>query len=458
VRNWVADATAKIKIKADFHDQEDDNFASGLSNTITKDGQTTISADIPWNGKKITNLANPVNPQDAATKNFAEGVRSFNSGMTLSGTSTGTSPNFVSTAWIGFTEADLSIVARKADPAATPPKVDRLMLNSTANGTGPDIGPLAVQTAEARNRIVNPSMQISQENGNLPVSIGQYPADQWALTYSGFAGAAGRSQIYISPDGSPNSLITSFSATRPSPAASDFLQLYQFIEGIRCAELQWGAPQAKPAVLRFNAACETAGTYTVAVSSYAGDQSWLGSFTCDGTGTMKTFVFAIPAQQAGTWPKDSSPSITIHFTYACGSTYGGGVAGWQAGNKLAIGTVNGASATSKNMIITDVGLYLDPQNTGLPPPWQTPDEAQELAACRRYYERIGITVVALNPPYSNASWFRQSKRVSPALAFITGSPGTATINVVPYSPLEGIRQIAAAAAPADVEIAVNSRM
>lgn len=72
VRNWVADAAAKIKIKSDFHDQEDDNFASGLSNTICKDGQTTVTADIPWNGKKLTNVANPTNPQDAATKGYVD--------------------------------------------------------------------------------------------------------------------------------------------------------------------------------------------------------------------------------------------------------------------------------------------------------------------------------------------------------------------------------------------------
>ena len=68
VRNWVADAAAGIKIRADYHDSEDDGFAAGLSNCITKDGQTTITQNIPFNSKRITGLADPVNPQDAATK------------------------------------------------------------------------------------------------------------------------------------------------------------------------------------------------------------------------------------------------------------------------------------------------------------------------------------------------------------------------------------------------------
>ena len=72
VRNWVADATAGIKIRADYHDAEDDGFATGLSNTITKDGQTVITQNIPFNSKRITGLADPINAQDASTKAYSD--------------------------------------------------------------------------------------------------------------------------------------------------------------------------------------------------------------------------------------------------------------------------------------------------------------------------------------------------------------------------------------------------
>ena len=71
VRNWVADATAGIKIRADFHDNEDDGFAEGLTNCITKDGQTIVTQNIPMNSKRITGLEDPVNDQDAVTKAYA---------------------------------------------------------------------------------------------------------------------------------------------------------------------------------------------------------------------------------------------------------------------------------------------------------------------------------------------------------------------------------------------------
>jgi hypothetical protein len=70
VRNWVADATAGIRIRADYHDIEDDGFADGLSQCIARDGQSTILNNIPMNSKRITALADPVNPQDAVTKAY----------------------------------------------------------------------------------------------------------------------------------------------------------------------------------------------------------------------------------------------------------------------------------------------------------------------------------------------------------------------------------------------------
>jgi hypothetical protein len=168
VMNWQADAAAGTKIKADRHDSEDDNFASGLSNALCKDGQSSPTADIPFNAKKITNLADPVNIQDAVTKNYMLGSAATQGLFTK----------------IGFASADMSLLGRAAgSPAGT---LQRIAYNDKADGTGNDVfvvnddGTVSARaadgtyknftpaTAEARNRIVNGAMQQCQENPATP--------------------------------------------------------------------------------------------------------------------------------------------------------------------------------------------------------------------------------------------------------------------------------------------------
>ena len=56
--NWVNDKIAGTPITASRMDAEFDNYATGLGQTITKDGQTTLTANIPFNNYKITGLGN----------------------------------------------------------------------------------------------------------------------------------------------------------------------------------------------------------------------------------------------------------------------------------------------------------------------------------------------------------------------------------------------------------------
>lgn len=55
--NWTADRDAGIKIRADRMDDEFDNFATGLENCWTLDGQNTPTQNMPMGGYKFTNVA-----------------------------------------------------------------------------------------------------------------------------------------------------------------------------------------------------------------------------------------------------------------------------------------------------------------------------------------------------------------------------------------------------------------
>lgn len=64
---WLDTKNAgNINITTGDHDFHDQDLAFALTTSIATDGQSVISADIPWNGHKITGLANGSAATDAA--------------------------------------------------------------------------------------------------------------------------------------------------------------------------------------------------------------------------------------------------------------------------------------------------------------------------------------------------------------------------------------------------------
>jgi hypothetical protein len=146
--NWTQDAAALIKIKADRHDQNDDDTAAGLTNCLTKDGQTQPTGNIPMNAKRIVNLGPPTAATDAATKAYVDAVKTFSTGLVISGADVNGQLNFSSATGangLTFTGSDLSWLARLATAAGpgTPPvppaTLNRLVLNDKPDGSGTDV-------------------------------------------------------------------------------------------------------------------------------------------------------------------------------------------------------------------------------------------------------------------------------------------------------------------------------
>lgn len=62
IHNWVSDAAAAINITDTRMDAEMDGFANGLTNCVTKDGQTNPVANLPMNGFRHTGVGNSSSP------------------------------------------------------------------------------------------------------------------------------------------------------------------------------------------------------------------------------------------------------------------------------------------------------------------------------------------------------------------------------------------------------------
>lgn len=56
LRSWVSDDNAGIGIRSDYHDSEDDNFATGINSCLNIGGQNSPTANIPFGNFKITAL------------------------------------------------------------------------------------------------------------------------------------------------------------------------------------------------------------------------------------------------------------------------------------------------------------------------------------------------------------------------------------------------------------------
>lgn len=66
--NFVTDRNNGVKIRADRMDAEMDGIATGLSNAITKDGQTTVTGNIPFNDKRLMGIGDASDDTDALNR------------------------------------------------------------------------------------------------------------------------------------------------------------------------------------------------------------------------------------------------------------------------------------------------------------------------------------------------------------------------------------------------------
>jgi hypothetical protein len=289
----------------------------------------------------------------------------------------------------------------------------------------------ALVTAQDYNRVVNGAMQHSQENGDTgATSTGYWPADQWfgANTTSGTAYFA--RYALTSPNGSKYRVLTQVGTIDASVTASEYLLIGQAVEGIRMSDFLWGTASAKQVVLRFGVRCEVAGTFGGSIVNAASNRSYPFSYTIS-AGEVATDVYrtiVIPGDVTGTWPTDTAKALNLWFTFAAGATVQAPAGSWTAGSFLApTGITNGMAVTAKTFSIFDVGLYLDPNSTGVAPAWVTPDYASELVACKRYWQRLRMDLVAMAASagaYHGATYpYPVEMRVAAALA--TNADGSA---------------------------------
>jgi hypothetical protein len=303
-------------------------------------------------------------------------------------------------------------------------------VQAAAGGAYQPAGNYPVKTAETRSRIVNGAMQISQENGDtLATGNGYWCADQWANTYSHGLCWSLHYPSLPTPNGSKYRLLFGISTANAAPT---YWFATQPIEQSRIADFKWGTASARQIILRFGFQSSIAGTFSFTLRNSVPDRTYAQVFTISAgqanTDTVQTFV--IPGDVTGNWsPASTAPGLYLQISFAGTGASTAPATGWQAGNYLSgPGGTNGMASTSNQFHVWDVGLYLDPLATGRAPAWTMPDEAQELAACMRYWEK-GVfdgayAVAADSNPYGSRIVFHTVKRTIPAVTASGTMSGT----------------------------------
>lgn len=281
---------------------------------------------------------------------------------------------------------------------------------------------------QRRNRLTNPSMQISQENGDAamgPINgATYYPADQWVAAWS-FTGTAGmmRSQR-TGPAASGNNCMELVCTAGATLAAGNYIQIFQPVEGEKIKDFRWGTSSAKRVVLRFAFYTTLAGVYTANVRNHVIDRTFLAKFTALAN-TWQVITIPVPGDTTGTWLTTAALAMYVGIGLGAGSTYIG-VEGWQAGQKIVTAdTINGA-VTNAAFYATDLGLYLDEDGTGLAPRFETPDIGDALRDSQRYFQRhMGVLVPsgwgAAGAPFYWGSFLPVTMMKAPTFA-IVGTP------------------------------------
>jgi len=290
-------------------------------------------------------------------------------------------------------------------------KVNSIKNTSTADGgividgSGHvTVDDLQMPTAGAlsnRNLIINGGMSVSQRTTSeagitankysacdrfrfYPISLGTWTVSQETSGFSDTweTGATERFRTYF------KALCTTADG---SPAAADKLFVLYTVESQDLKRLQYGTPQAKPAVFSFWVKSNKTGNASIDILQYQNSSRQLSTqYTINTADTWEYKTIALPADPAGSFNYDNNGGLQIYFYMNSGSNTTGGShnSSWQTYNATSSNASNlgVGGGVSDYFAITGVQLEVGSKATA----FEHRSYGDELARCQRYYQENQI--------------------------------------------------------------------
>ena len=246
------------------------------------------------------------------------------------------------------------------------------------------------QLAGLRNRVINGGMVIDQRNAGASVATTTtgalgYVVDRFAyyvtqaskLTVQQNAGA-------VTPPAGFSNYLGFTSTSAYSVVAADLFLAIQRIEANNTVDLAWGTANAKAVTLSFKVYSSLTGTFGGAVNSYAGNYTYLFSYSIPVANTWTTVSIQIPGPTAGVWGTGVNAGIQINFSLGAGSTGSGTAGSWSASSLFSVtGAVSVVGTNAATWYVTGVQLEIGSVATT----FEQRPYGLELALCQRYYEK-----------------------------------------------------------------------
>jgi hypothetical protein len=384
------------------------DLATGLSTAITKDGQTTTTARIPF-AQGISD-----NTLTASSAVATDGSKAL-----VSVTNTGTGNNVLATS-----------------PTLVTPILGTPASGNLVNCTGLDYDGF-------KNRIINGAMVIDQRNAGAevnPAVSGTYYLDRYvAQSTAASKFKIGQNAGTVTP---PTGFIKYLGCTSLSAytaGASESFNVQQRIEGLNVADLAWGTASAATVTLSFWAYSSLTGTFGGVVNNAAvSTRSYPFTYTISASNTWEYKTITIAGDTSGTWLTTNDLGILVVFSLGAGATVSGTSGVWASANyRSATGATSVVGTNGATFYITGVQLEKGSTATSFDyRPYGT-----ELNLCQRYYmlspAMLGRWISTTN--CEMMIQLTQTMRVAPALSLISApsvnEPGVAlrTVSAVAAS-------------------------
>ena len=384
------------------------DIASALTQSVSKDGQTAATADIPMGTFKHTNVgAATLRTQYARADQVQDGV--FSWGGTAGGTANAHTISLSPAIAVYTTGMRIIYLAPAfANTAATTLAVNGLTAQTIKTIDGFDLAPLDIPISSIvdviydgtnfrvtrplpsrPNLIINGGMRFDQRNsgGAVTPAASTYTLDRWRLNIDA-ASKITVQQITAGAAVGASHALKLLVASAYSAGAAEQFTLKQYIEGSDTRSLGFGASGAVALAISFDFWSTMTGTYCVTLVNSAADRSYVTTFSVGSASTWQRVALVIPGDTSGTWLTGPGQiGIAVFIDLGSGSNFQATAGAWNASQKTRTsGSVNWIGTLNAEIRMTRVKAEL-----ASPTMYQEDMEGIISMRCSRFRQQVRAT-------------------------------------------------------------------